>query len=65
MRTLTAKQKSMLKIWFDQNYDEGYMWNMALKIDNDTYRKIEEIHPTEIHLQNVNNYLEKLVRKTK
>lgn len=60
MRNLTAKQKSLLKKWFTKNYDGGYIFDMADKIDSKTYNEIEEIHPTEIHYQNVNNYLEKL-----
>jgi len=62
MRTLTATQKKLLKIWFKENYDGGYMFNLADKIDYDTYAKIEELHPTEIHHQNVNHFLEELVK---
>lgn len=61
MRNLTRQQKKLLKEWFDKNYDGGYKFDMADKIDNETYQKIEELHPTEIHYQNVNNYLEELV----
>ena len=61
MRNLTPQQKKELKIWFDKNYDGGYMINMADKIDYDTYKRIEALHPTEIHYQNVNHYLEELV----
>lgn len=61
MRNLTSKQKKLLKDWFDKNYDGGYMFEMADKIDNNTYAEIEAIHPTEIHYQNVNHYLEELV----
>jgi len=39
------------------------MFEMAEKLDCDTYDRIESIHPTEIHYQNVNNYLEELVNK--
>jgi len=63
MRTLTAQQKKLLKEWFDKNYNGGYKFDMADKIDYDTYEKIENLHPTEIHYQNVNHFLEKLVDK--
>ena len=63
MRNLTAKQKQLLKEWFNNNYDGGYMFNMADKIDCDTYNEIEKIHPTEIHYQNCNHYLEELASK--
>ena len=62
MRSLTATQKKELKKWFDKNYDGGYMFDMADKIDYDTYQHIEELHPTEIHYQNCNAYLESLVK---
>ena len=65
MKLLTAKQKTELRKWFDKNYDGGCMFEMADKIDYDTYREIEDIHPTEIHYQNVNHYLEELVAKRK
>ena len=61
MRNLTSQQKKELKTWFNANYDGGNMFDMADKIDYDTYNKIYEIHPTEIHYQNVNHYLENLV----
>jgi hypothetical protein len=64
MRTLTATQKKLLKEWFKNNYPHNtgyYKFDLADKIDYDTYEKIEAIHPTEIHYQNVNNYLESLV----
>jgi len=60
MRNLTSKQKKLLKNWFKDNYNGGCMFNLADKIDHETYKKIEQIHPTEIHYQNVNNYLEEL-----
>ena len=63
MRNLTKEQKIELKKWFNQNYNGGYMFNMADKIDNNTYARIENIHPTEIHYHNVNHFLEELVRK--
>ena len=63
MRNLTGEQKKLLREWFDKYYDGGYKFEMADKIDSDTYEKIENIHPTEIHYQNVNNYLEELVDK--
>lgn len=63
MRTLTTQQKKLLKEWFDKNYDGGYKFEMADKIDTPTYNKIEALHPTEIHYQNVNHYLEELVDK--
>lgn len=61
MRTLTSEQKKRLKNWFKLNYDGGYKFDLADKIDYDTYNIIEAIHPTEIHYQNVNHYLESLV----
>ena len=64
MRTLTTQQKKLLKEWFDKNYDDGCKFDLADKIDYDTYNKIYELHPTEIHYQNVNHYLEELVDKS-
>jgi len=61
MRTLTRQQKKELKKWFNKNYDGDYKFKLADKIDNETYRIIENLNPTEIHYQNVNHYLEKLV----
>ena len=61
MRTLSFKQKKLLREWFDKNYDGGSKFEMAQKIDNETYAEIEDLHPTEIHYQNVNHYLEELV----
>jgi hypothetical protein len=63
MRNLTAQQKKLLREWFNKNYDGGCMFDMGEKIDSETYERIEAIHPTEIHLQNVNHYLEELVNK--
>ena len=60
MRNLTQKQKKLLRDWFIKNYDGGYKFDLADKIDADTYEMIENINPTEIHYQNVNNYLESL-----
>ena len=62
MRNLTRIQKKLLKEWFDKNYGGGSMFDMANEIDSETYNKIEELHPTEIHYQNVNHYLESLVK---
>lgn len=61
MRNLTPVQKKMLTQWFDKNYDGGCKFGMADKIDGLTYNAIEDVNPTEIHYQNVNNFLEKLV----
>ena len=64
MRTLTAQQKKELKTWFNSNYPEktGHCkFDLADKMDYETYNRIEEMHPTEIHNQNVNHYLEELV----
>tara|TARA_R100001530_G_scaffold12904_3_gene12008 strand:- start:717 stop:941 length:225 start_codon:yes stop_codon:yes gene_type:complete len=63
MRQLKISQKKLLKKWFIENYKGGYMFNMADKIDFKLYQKIENINPTEIHYNNVNNYLEELVDK--
>jgi len=63
MRNLTSKQKKLLKEWFDKNYDGGYKFEMADKIDAETYNAIDEINPCEIFHSNVNNYLEDLVNK--
>jgi hypothetical protein len=62
-RNLTPSQKRLLKEWFFKNYDGGYKFQMADNIDYDTYKAIEDLHPTEIHYQNVNNFLEDLVDK--
>ena len=51
-----------MKKWFDANYDGGCKFDLADKIDYDTYKRIEDLHPTEIHYQNVNEYLESLVK---
>lgn len=61
MRNLTSTQKKLLREWFSTNYDGGYKFELADKIDAETYTKIENLHPTEIHYQNVNHYLESLV----
>lgn len=64
MRTLTAPQKKALKTWFNENYPlktGHYKFNLADKLDYKTYEIIENMHPTEIHYHNVNNYLESLV----
>lgn len=61
MRNLTGQQKKLLKEWFRKNYDGGCKFDLADKIDYDTYKEIEDLHPTEIHYQNVNSYLEGLV----
>ena len=61
MRNLTKKQKEMLKDWFNKNYDGGCMFEMADKIDFETYSKIDNINPCEIFYQNVNHFLEGLV----
>mgnify|MGYP001570412596 CR=1 FL=1 len=64
MRTLTKTQKMALKAWFDINYPNatGYCkFNLVDKMDADVYERIENIHPTEIHYQNCNNFLEELV----
>ena len=61
MRTLTAQQKKLLKAWFNENYKGGYKFDMADKIDSETYERIEALHPTEIHYSNVNHFLEDLV----
>lgn len=60
MRNLTPMQKKLLKAWFDKNYNGGYKFDMADKMNHKTYEMIEKIHPTEIHWQNVNHYLEEL-----
>ena len=62
MRSLTPLQKKHLKYWFENNYDGGCKFHLADKIDAQTYKSILEIHPTKIHYQNVNNYLESLVK---
>ena len=62
-RTLTSEQKRELRKWFDNNYDGGYKFEMVDKIDSETYEHIEMLHPTEIHYQNVNHFLEGLVDK--
>ena len=63
MRNLTTQQKKLLREWFTKNYNGGCKFELADKIDSDTYEKIEMLHPTEIHYQNVNHYLETLVEK--
>lgn len=64
MRNLTYQQKKLLKEWFNKNYPTNtghYKFDLADKIDPETYEKIENLHPTEIHYQNVNHFLEELV----
>lgn len=64
MRTLTTQQKAQLKAWFKTNYPHKtghYKFDLADKIDSETYERIENLHPTEVHYQNVNNFLEELV----
>lgn len=65
MRNLTHKQKKLLKEWFDKNYDGGFMFGLADKIDAETYDHIENINCTEVFYQKANHYLEELVRKRK
>jgi hypothetical protein len=65
MRTLTAQQKKLIRVWFDANYTGGYKFNMSERMDYETYEKIENLHPTEIHKQNVDHYLEELVDNRK
>lgn len=60
MRKLTAQQKKLLREWHKKNYDGGYIFNMADKIDSETYEKIDSLNPCEIFYQNANNYLEEL-----
>ena len=43
MRGLTPKQKKLLRDWFNKNYDGGYMFDLAEKIDIDTYEDIEKL----------------------
>jgi len=62
MRSLTVKQKKLLRHWFANNYDGGYKFDLADKIDTETYEKIKEINPTEIFHQNANSFLEYLVK---
>lgn len=62
MRNLTMKQKSLLRQWFNKNYDGGYKFELSEKMDYDTYNMIDEINPTEIYKQNVDRYLESLVK---
>jgi len=64
MRDLTAKQKAILKEWFENNYHGGYKFDLADKIDAETYQKIENLNPTEVLYQNINHYLEDLVDKS-
>ncbi len=63
MRNLTGQQKKLLRKWFNENYDGGYKFDLADKIDDETYNEIEKLNPTEIHYQNVNSFLEELVDK--
>lgn len=61
MRSLTKKQEAALRDWYKKNYDGNSKFDMADKIDYDTYNRIYEMHPTEIHYDNVNRFLEKMV----
>ena len=60
MRNLTVKQKSLLKDWFNKNYDGGYMFDLVDKIDTDEYERIEKLNPCEVFYHNANNYLQEL-----
>jgi len=63
MRNLTTQQKKLLRDWFNKNYEGGYMFNLADRIDGNTYDAIEELNPCEIFYQKANAYLEELVIK--
>lgn len=65
MRNLTKQQKKLIKQWFDKNYKGDSIFNMADKIDSDTYNKIEQLNPTEILYQNINNFCEELANQEK
>jgi len=60
MRDLTAQQKKLLKAWFRGYYHGGCMFGLADKMYDKLYQEIEDLHPTEIHYQNVNHFLEDL-----
>lgn len=65
MRNLTIKQKKLLKEWFNKNYPHNtgnYMFNLADKIEMETYEKIEDINPSEVFHGKANHFLEELVR---
>jgi len=64
MRNLTSKQKSLLIDWFKKNYNGGYKFDLADKIDSETYNIIEAINPCEIFYQNCNQFLADLADKT-
>jgi hypothetical protein len=63
MRSLTAKQKKLLKQWFDKNYKGGYKFSLTSKIDPDELDQIDSLNYCEIFIPNANNYLEELADK--
>jgi len=62
MRELTKRQKVLIKKWYIENRKDlkPCCFGKADEMPSDIYEEIEKIHPTEIHYQNVNAYLEEL-----
>ena len=65
MRELTRQQKDAIKYWFKANTRKGLptehpSYPSFDDMSGDTYEKIEEMHPTEIHYQNVKHYIDEL-----
>jgi len=50
----------MLLAWANKELREPYMFDIADKIDAETYNAIGDINPCEIFYQNANHYLEEL-----
>lgn len=60
MRNLTAKQKKLLRDWFNKNYKGGYKFDMSQEIDADELDKIDSINYCEVFIPNANSFLEDL-----
>ena len=72
MRNLTAKQKKMLDVWYNEQKAKGkefgYFWEVDNDedFDSDLYERINAINPCEIFYQNVNEYIQdKAMREKK
>lgn len=63
MRNLTAKQKKLLDIWFDEQIKRGkefgYFWDLEKDDDfsYELFNLIDTFNPCEIINQNINNYI--------
>ena len=68
MRNLTAKQKKLLDIWFEEQTKKGkqfgYFWELEHDDDfsYELLNLIDAINPCEIVNQNINNYIQEKIK---